>query len=342
MIAWLLACVSCRSVLPAVGCTAKNTVITLMFLSAREKVLPQMSSHACPHAGPTEANSHNRRIKEAIFSHKSRTGWLKVIIGFSHTILKSLGTCKRITGRSWCNTSTTLITHARAWCQSLPVLWWFQRQKSFTFYYQRLHDHSEEDTFPEVIRAYGNSGRHLRWRNVLEELHPGVRGLVGSEAHYANKVMLSIKYKLAYVVVRKNANRAIQRFMAEHLDANVIWCKLQRCESSSGRCTTLWFRKRGTDHPALDSGKFRTCLATHMPCTVNRRRATLCTFRRTIVRLSSLVSSIYNSHGINIQYRNVQGGDTTTAASCLLSRLHRSNTEALRRDTPLNPPLPAP
>jgi len=122
---------------------------------------------------------------------------------------------------------------------SIPVLWWFQRNKALAFYHAHLYGHAEEDTFPELIRNYGNRRRHLLWRHVLEDLHPGGRGLAGSHAHQANEVVLSVKYRLGYVVVRKNANTAIQRFMVEHLDANVTWCHVKRCESFSGRCTTL-------------------------------------------------------------------------------------------------------
>ena len=133
----------------------------------------------------------------------------------------------------------------------IPVLWWFHRPKAFAFYHDHLRQssHSDilsdyshawgEDAFPAIKRVQWSSNKHLHWRFVLEDLHPGGRGLAGDQAHEANEVILSVRYKLAYVVIRKCANTAIHKFMRDHLGGNWSWCQVRECRSFSGRCTSL-------------------------------------------------------------------------------------------------------
>ena len=120
---------------------------------------------------------------------------------------------------------------------------------------------------------------HQHWRFVLEDFHPGGRGLAGTEAHVANEVILSSKYRVAYIVVRKNANTAITRWLNHTLkgDATLTWCRADACQSFSGRCTSLcldpavhvqregWLFFSFVQHPVR---RFFKSLTTLMPRTV--------------------------------------------------------------------------
>ena len=124
----------------------------------------------------------------------------------------------------------------------VPVLRWFNR--AFNFYDDYINQTMSPnlvfgaDTFPEIPRVQW-SRRNFNWRFVLEDLHPGGRGLAGDQAHEAIEIVLSTQYKLAYVVVRKCASTAIQKYFNEFLGGNVAWCNFKHCKSFSERCTSL-------------------------------------------------------------------------------------------------------
>ena len=120
---------------------------------------------------------------------------------------------------------------------SIPVLWWHRRAEARQFY-DALLAKEATDSFPELERKRFKNIKPVNWQWVLEDLHVGGRGLAGDEAHEANELTISERYKLIYVTVRKCANTAIRRFMKQ-LDADRYWCDTRLCKTFRGRCTSL-------------------------------------------------------------------------------------------------------
>ena len=82
---------------------------------------------------------------------------------------------------------------------------------------------------------------------ALEDLHLGGRSAALTQGVLHQEVIASLKWKFAYVVVRKSASTAISNALKVLFDADWFWCR-QRCANVSacfnpqvavGRCTTL-------------------------------------------------------------------------------------------------------
>ena len=142
------------------------------------------------------------------------------------------------------------LDHNALW---IPAVWWFQRPAAYTFYHQyishllhpELHFYEGQIPWREFPRIHGlmrkqyHNTKPAIWRYVLEDLHIGGRGLAGDEAHAANEVFVSEKYRIVYVVARKCASTAITHFMKTHLNASCHSCNHQQCPLIFNRCTSM-------------------------------------------------------------------------------------------------------